>query len=267
MHMDRLHIVSLNHRNAPLERIGRLHIPEDRQQAFLTELKDLIGVQGLAYLTTCNRVEFIIVDTAYFCMGRLQQLFQAPVFRSHDDVQHAAHGDGRLCGQFLRQGDGPVDHLERRHADRAAGPMDERHLFGQQAVDARLDERVRLSAADLHQVPWPGDHLLDRPDELLRLYVDSLAEADRPDCGSLAVADADTGLAFAYVMNRMEAEMTDDIRALSLVPDEVRQLRQLGAAHYLSEEEMIDLTAGRTLDRRQIELVAGRVSARRECFY
>ena len=34
-----------------------------------------------------------------------------------------------------------------------------------------------------------------------------------------------------------------------------------------TEQEMIDLTAGRTLDRRQIELVAGRVSARRECFY
>ena len=27
----------------------------------------------MAYLTTCNRVEFIMVDEAYFCMGRLQQ--------------------------------------------------------------------------------------------------------------------------------------------------------------------------------------------------
>jgi alkylhydroperoxidase family enzyme len=57
------------------------------------------------------------------------------------------------------------------------------------------------------------------------------------------------------------------IRALSLVPDEVRALKDLSAAHYLSPEEMMDLTRGRTLDRRQIELVAGRVSALRECFY
>jgi hypothetical protein len=57
------------------------------------------------------------------------------------------------------------------------------------------------------------------------------------------------------------------IRALSLVPDGVRQLRQLSAAHYLSPEEMMDLGRGRTLDRRQMELVAGRVSALRECFY
>lgn len=57
------------------------------------------------------------------------------------------------------------------------------------------------------------------------------------------------------------------VRALSLVPDEVRTLADLGAAHYLAFDEMMDLTAGRSLDRRQIELVAGRVSALRECFY
>ena len=77
LRQEHLHIVSLNHRNAPVERIGRLHVPEERQQAFLTQLKADLGVQGIAYLTTCNRVEFILVDEAYFCMGRLQQLFQA----------------------------------------------------------------------------------------------------------------------------------------------------------------------------------------------
>lgn len=77
MRQDHLHIVSLNHRNAPISRVGSLHVPEERQEAFLNELKNTLGVQGLAYLTTCNRVEFILVDEAYFCMGRLQQLFQA----------------------------------------------------------------------------------------------------------------------------------------------------------------------------------------------
>jgi hypothetical protein len=57
------------------------------------------------------------------------------------------------------------------------------------------------------------------------------------------------------------------IRALSLVPDEVRGLKDLSEAHYLSPEQMMDLRRGRTLDRAQIELVAGRVSALRECFY
>ncbi len=57
------------------------------------------------------------------------------------------------------------------------------------------------------------------------------------------------------------------IRALSLVPDEVRGLRELSTAHYLPVEQIVDPTASRSLDRTQIELIAGRVSALNECFY
>lgn len=57
------------------------------------------------------------------------------------------------------------------------------------------------------------------------------------------------------------------LKALSLVPEELRQMKDLSAAHYLTSAEMMDLDRGRTLDRRQIELVAGRVSALNECFY
>ena len=57
------------------------------------------------------------------------------------------------------------------------------------------------------------------------------------------------------------------IRALSLVPDALRTLKDLGAAHYMSPAEMTDLRHGRSLGRAQIELIAGRVSAVRECFY
>ena len=57
------------------------------------------------------------------------------------------------------------------------------------------------------------------------------------------------------------------IRALSLVPDALRTLKDLGAAHYMSTAEMPQLTRGRAIDRAQIELIAGRVSALRECFY
>jgi hypothetical protein len=58
------------------------------------------------------------------------------------------------------------------------------------------------------------------------------------------------------------------IRALSLVPDEVRTLKDLSAAHYMTTPEMMDLRSPRhSLDRRQVELIAGRVSALRGCFY
>ena len=58
------------------------------------------------------------------------------------------------------------------------------------------------------------------------------------------------------------------IRAMSLVPDEVRTLNDLGAVHYLRNSQVRDpsATAG-SLSRMQIELIAGRVSASRRCFY
>jgi len=58
------------------------------------------------------------------------------------------------------------------------------------------------------------------------------------------------------------------IRALSLVPEAVRWLKELSAAQYLSQEAMTDFTRGRgPLSRAQTELIAGRVSSINECFY
>ncbi len=58
------------------------------------------------------------------------------------------------------------------------------------------------------------------------------------------------------------------IRALSLVPDEVRTLGDLSEAHYLPHTRVMNPAArGSHLDRNQIELLAGRVSALNQCFY
>jgi hypothetical protein len=66
------------------------------------------------------------------------------------------------------------------------------------------------------------------------------------------------------------ARVPNVVRALSLVPDAVRQLRELSAAQYLPLQQVTDVRAepaGRALSRAQMELVAGRVSALHECFY
>jgi hypothetical protein len=57
------------------------------------------------------------------------------------------------------------------------------------------------------------------------------------------------------------------IRAMSLVPDAVRDLKTLSAAHYLRMEDVVNPAVARALSRPQIELIAGRVSALNECFY
>ncbi len=58
-------------------------------------------------------------------------------------------------------------------------------------------------------------------------------------------------------------------RALTLVPDAVRDLKVLSEAFYLRPLEVVDPRAGgdRAISRSQMELLAGRVSALNECFY
>lgn len=57
------------------------------------------------------------------------------------------------------------------------------------------------------------------------------------------------------------------VRSLSLVPDEARGLQKLAQAEYLTFDDLVNFTAQRSLDRRQTELIATRVSALNECFY
>ena len=58
-------------------------------------------------------------------------------------------------------------------------------------------------------------------------------------------------------------------RAMSLVPDAVRQLNDIEAIYYLSVSEIASPThnGGKAIDREQIEFLASRVSALNECFY
>ena len=58
------------------------------------------------------------------------------------------------------------------------------------------------------------------------------------------------------------------IRAMGLVPDEVRSLNDLGAVHYLPNAHVPDPSASLgSLSRPQIELVASKVPMLNDCFY
>lgn len=139
---EHLHIVSLHHRNASIERIGQLHVPEDRQEAFLSDLKETLGVQGIAYLTTCNRVEFMMVDETYFCMGRLQQLFQA--FSPNEDAMRDF-----MANAMVVHGDEAVRHLLRVSSGLESMVLGEREILTQ----------VRMAMEQARKWNLAGDQL------------------------------------------------------------------------------------------------------------
>ena len=76
MGVEHLQILSLNFQHASIEDVGLLHVVPDEQPAVLTNWKIQLGLQGIVFLSTCNRVEFIISDEKYFCMGRQAHLMQ-----------------------------------------------------------------------------------------------------------------------------------------------------------------------------------------------
>ena len=48
--------------------------------------------------------------------------------------------------------------------------MNQSDLFGQQFINAELDDGVRLAAADFHDVPRTGRDAMNFPRELLRAF-------------------------------------------------------------------------------------------------
>ncbi|MGB0424381.1 MAG: hypothetical protein ACPGED_08660, partial [Flavobacteriales bacterium] len=82
--MEQLQIIALTHHNLPLDLIGRLHVDEKDQKDFLPALKTQLQFKELAFLSTCNRVEFIINSSEYICQGRMTELFSAFNFRDEE---------------------------------------------------------------------------------------------------------------------------------------------------------------------------------------
>lgn len=118
----------------------------------------------------------------------------------------------------------------------------------------RFHHALGLALEPLPQ-PLPGEPTRERPDDATE------GEAWVPmQSGKRAAAEAGLPAPSAPFV----------IRALSLVPEEVRAWQDLSAVQYLGPDEMLQLggvASGRGLDRLQIELVAGRVSRLNECFY
>jgi glutamyl-tRNA reductase len=77
MKPEALQVVSLDFRSAPLELIGALHLETSERLQKVTAWKKELELDGLVYLSTCNRVEFIFSDLTYFCTGRLHRLLQS----------------------------------------------------------------------------------------------------------------------------------------------------------------------------------------------
>lgn len=141
------------------------------------------------------------------------------------------------------------------------GVTDERYVeaLGVSVLAISVDAFHRALGLPLEPLPPAerGDPTRVRPEGLAR------GAAWVPMIDPERVGPAERDLFF----KRGPLRAANVVRALTLVPNEARAWRELAAAQYLSLERMVRLDTGRAIDRAQMELLAGRVSALNGCFY
>jgi hypothetical protein len=126
--------------------------------------------------------------------------------------------------------------------------------LGVTVIVISIDQFHRALGLVLQELPKPlaGEPDRKRPDGI----VEGEAWVPMQDAKTVAKREGLPGGSAPYV-----------IRALSLVPAEVEMWSSLSEVQYLGRKEMMSFDQVRSIDRSQIELVAGRVSAVNECFY
>lgn len=75
--LKQIKVIAFTHKNFPVESIGTLHLNDEVAESRLQELKASMGLDELMYLSTCNRVEFILVTAAETDRDFLNRFFEA----------------------------------------------------------------------------------------------------------------------------------------------------------------------------------------------
>jgi glutamyl-tRNA reductase len=58
--VDTLYCIAFTHKNIPIEQIGLFHVDDDQYQKRFESIKEECGLKEFLFLSTCNRVEFLI---------------------------------------------------------------------------------------------------------------------------------------------------------------------------------------------------------------
>jgi glutamyl-tRNA reductase len=85
-----IHLIAFTHRTIAVQDIGQFHLADDVRASRLCELKTTIGASELMYLSTCNRVEFLLVQENEIDTPFLHRFFRALLPQATDLAIDAA---------------------------------------------------------------------------------------------------------------------------------------------------------------------------------
>ncbi|MFP5470009.1 MAG: glutamyl-tRNA reductase [Bacteroidia bacterium] len=114
--MNQIKILALTHKNLELNEVGLFHLSDDILSKTLVNIKHLLNLNELMYLSTCNRVEFIFTTKATIDDDFLLNFFMAfnPSWRETElmfAAQKAEFFEGEKAIEHLFQVASSVDSL------------------------------------------------------------------------------------------------------------------------------------------------------------
>jgi glutamyl-tRNA reductase len=102
----RTKIIAFTHKTTDINEIGKLHIDETQLQARLEHLKSVSGVEELQYLSTCNRVEFMLSSN-----GNIDNAFLKLFFGAFDLTWKEAEINWAINNAQVFEGEEALRHL------------------------------------------------------------------------------------------------------------------------------------------------------------
>lgn len=141
--LRRFSVFAFTHKALPLEMVGKFHIDPDLIKEKLTKLKSELQLDELMYLSTCNRVEFFVVQ------GAGNQVNARDIVIALDLNISETEFDLITTGAEVYSADEGVKHLFRVSASLDSMVIGEREIITQ----------VRKSYEDCHKIGLTGDFI------------------------------------------------------------------------------------------------------------
>ena len=142
--LEQLHIIGLSHQNSSLELVGKFHVDPNHRAEKLKQLKQDLNLSELLYLSTCNRVEFILVSDS----GLKDEYFNALASISDQEISHAERLQAR-DEALIFEGYAAIDHCFRVAASLDSLVVGEREIITQ----------FRKAYEECHELGLTGDFL------------------------------------------------------------------------------------------------------------
>lgn len=114
--LEHFHSIAFTHRHLDVNTIGQLHIESEEQPVRLAALKETMDLTELMFLSTCNRVEFLMCGSqdpsAEFLASMLSQLYPEQSEKIIQDlVQGVEVTSGRMAVEHLLKVASSIDSM------------------------------------------------------------------------------------------------------------------------------------------------------------